>query len=267
MERDIMSQIIMDKIILPKTKQMRTLRIYMPDIYKDERLPVLYMHDAQNLFDDKASYANVSWGVKETLDYLIFNHIIPPIMVVGIDNSKTRTSEYAPYPSSDFVKNKLSFDIGGGGDDYAKFCVLHLKPFIDQKYPTKPDFEHTLMAGSSLGGLITSYIAAKFPDVYRHLGIFSLASWFNEEAFLNDVKTADLNLNQTYFITIGNFESSDESLVEFPDIYVSNSRNYKDMLRAKGITDIYYQETDDKHDEMNWRKAFPQFIKFSMKNR
>jgi uncharacterized protein len=262
-----MSNIIIDQIHIPTTNNLRKLRIYMPDVSNDTRLPVLYMHDAQNLFDDKTSYAGISWGVKETLDTLISNQIIPPMMVVGIDNSNQRTFEYSPYKASDFVQKQLNFDLGGKGACYASFCVEILKPYIDKKYPTKPEFKHTLMAGSSLGGLITAYIAAKYPNIFKCLGIFSLASWFNETAFLKDISDADLNLDQRYFITIGNFESSSKDLKEFPNIYIENSRNYKDLLKSKGMFDVYYQETDDQHNEANWQKAFPTFIQFAMKNR
>lgn len=262
-----MSRILFDQIHIPTTNSMRQLRIYMPDVPSGQRLPVLYMHDGQNLFDGKTSYGGVAWEVQQTLDRLIEAKRIPPMMVVGIDNSDRRTFEYSPYKASAYVKKKLYFDVGGDGDQYATFCATTLKDYIDDHYPTHSDRNNTYMAGSSLGGLITAYIASKYPDTYIGFGVFSLASWFNEKAFLSDIRAAHLPKDQQYFITVGNHESSDDSVESFSKIYLENSRNYKDLLIEKGVYDILYQETEDKHNEVNWQKAFPKFIAFLMKNR
>jgi predicted alpha/beta superfamily hydrolase len=264
-----MGNIIIDTIDIPTTKTKRTLRIYLPDAYETslDYYPVLYMHDAQNLYDDHTSYGGLSWGVKETLDSLITDKKIPKLIVVGIDNSSERVHEYTPFKAALDIRNKHYLDTGGLGDLYADFCVKSLKPYIDHKYRTKPGYPYTMIAGSSLGALISVYIAAKYPNVYSSVGVFSLASWFNETAFLDSVSKATLRQDQTYFISIGKKESSLEDDPLFSSIYINNSRNLKKLLEDKDIKSIGYQETDDIHHESNWRKAFPIFISYVFNQR
>lgn len=51
-------------------------------------------------------------------------------------------------------------------DEYLRFLTSELKPFIDSHYPTLPDRQHTFVAGSSMGGLISLYALCEYPDVF-----------------------------------------------------------------------------------------------------
>ena len=260
-----MSQIHFDHIFIPTTKDQRTLRIYLPEGYDDDvtRYPVLYMHDAQNLFDDQTAYGGFSWGIKDTLDHLIQDNLIPKLILVGIDNAPIRFDEYMPWKSAELVDELFGEVWGGKGDIYADFIVKDLKHYIDANYKTKTDYAHTMIAGSSLGGLISSYIAFKYTDIFGVVGVFSLASWFNEDRYLSYLDQAPLKSDQKYFITIGNNESSKKDYKGFSNIYLDNSRNLRNALKEKGIKNIFYQETDDRHHEDNWKKAFKPFILFA----
>ena len=93
--------------IIPFTSKIfhntRMLRVWLPANYGSPRnahrsYPVLYMQDAQNLFDDATSNAG-EWHVDETVDHLVGSFKIPPMIVVGIDHAgEKRSSEYLPYP-------------------------------------------------------------------------------------------------------------------------------------------------------------------------
>ena len=263
-----MGKIILDKLFIPTTKDHRTLRIYLPEDYDNETVsyPVLYMHDAQNLFDDAMAYAGVSWGVKETLDALISEQKIPKLIVVGIDNSPERMDEYSPWKSAELVSELFDDCWGGKGDLYADFIVKDLKHYIDDNYRTQRDFHNSMIAGSSMGGLISSYTAFKYTDIFGVVGIFSLASWFNEERYLAYLDDAPLRSDQKYFITIGKHETSKDDYKSFSNIYLDNSRNLRNALEEKGIKHIFYQETDDQHNESNWKKAFIPFILFAFED-
>jgi predicted alpha/beta superfamily hydrolase len=58
-------------------------------------------------------------------------------------------------------------------DEYLKFIVEELKPFVDQNFRTLPDKKNTFMMGSSLGGLITIYAEASYPDVFGAVACLS----------------------------------------------------------------------------------------------
>ncbi|QLH30924.1 MAG: hypothetical protein HWD63_08270 [Candidatus Parvibacillus calidus] len=63
---------------------------------------------------------------------------------------------------------------GGNGEKYAEFLVNTLKPFIDSHFRTLTEPEHTGIAGSSLGGLISYFTAIRYPNVFGRVGFFHL---------------------------------------------------------------------------------------------
>jgi uncharacterized protein len=253
-----MKHIEIKSVFFKNKNEMRTIRILLPNNYhqQSDAYPVLYMHDGQNLFEDELAYGGHSWGIDEVLKELHLDHVI----VVGIDNSPDRLFEYSPWKSSPFVSKITYIETGGQGDIYADFLVHTVKPFIESNYRVKTGYHNTMIAGSSMGAYISAYIASKYPQLFSVAGIFSLASWFNEEPFLNYIDSAKLPADQRYFISIGRNETSYEPEKNFNNIYLSNSRNFKALLEKKGILDIKYIETDDMHHELAWNKMFYEFI-------
>lgn len=248
---------------IPTHQHERTIRILLPDHYDESNkdYPVIYMHDGQNLFEDETSYSGHSWGIKETLYELKIDDVI----IVGIDNSELRLFEYAPWACVDMVKDMTKITVGGYGDPYATWVTEFLKPYIDAHYRTQPDVDHTFVAGSSMGAYISVYMGQKYPEVYGGIGCFSLASWFNEKDFLDYILNSKTSLSQRYFISVGRHETSNPQNTEFSNMYIENSQNLKRLLHDKGIEDIYYIETDDKHHELAWRKVFKDFITYILK--
>jgi uncharacterized protein len=249
---------ILETLYLPieTTKSLRRIQILLPDLYYEskENYRVLYMHDGQNLFKDSESYSGISWGIDETL----CKHHIDDLIVVGIDNSDLRKSEYSPWKISKKIQSNE--DIGGLGDLYTDFLIHTVKPMIDQIYRTKVNREDTLLAGSSLGALISCYIGSKYPNLFGIIGSFSLASWFNEKMFLSDLHSKTFDPNQKYFISVGRHESSSKNIKNFNEIYLNNSLNLVQTLKEKGIKEINHIITDDIHHESAWRTAFESFI-------
>lgn len=253
-----MKNIKFEALPIATSNKPRRIRILLPEDYEktNQEYPVLYMHDGQNLFEDETSYGNHSWGIEETLKSLGLDQII----VVGVDNSDLRLFEYSPWKSVPEVRKITAIDTGGLGDVYADFVVKQVKPFIDSNYRTLPDYQNTMIAGSSMGAYISTYIAVQYPKVFSIVGVFSLASWFNEPDFLNFVNSSAIDTDQRYFISIGSKESSNEADSNFNQIYLNNSRNLKKLLDDKQVKDIFYMETEDVHHELAWRKVFKDFI-------
>jgi len=138
----------------------RDVVVYVPAGALDrEALPVLYMHDGQNLFAPNAPFGG--WRVGAAVDAAIAAGDVPPMLVVGIDNTAARMDEYS----------HVEDDIGGGtiggrADEYADFIVTGVKPFVDARYPTRTDAAGTAVLGSSMGGLVSLYLAWRHPDVF-----------------------------------------------------------------------------------------------------
>ena len=64
------------------------------------------------------------------------------------------------------------------GDDYLKFLVTELKPFIDKTFSTYADVNSTFVAGSSMGGLISWYAVCEYPLVFSAAACLS-THWAN----------------------------------------------------------------------------------------
>lgn len=147
----------------------RTIRVWLPSDYDDsKRYDVLYMHDGQMLWDAEVAWNKQEWGVDEAMDSLIRMNKIRPTIVVGIDNSSERIGEYCPDNIVEYLDSVsvVYQDIKPQGNDYLRFLVEEVKPFIDSVYSTYKDREHTWVMGSSCGGLISSYALCSYPEVF-----------------------------------------------------------------------------------------------------
>mgnify|MGYP001157207229 CR=1 FL=1 len=167
----------------------RPVDVWLPKNYgqSDDRYPVIYMHDGQFTFDRPTSpytsiwerikgsiYGGLFWDVDKTMVRLIAKKQIRPAIVVSIWNlpKGRRRTEYMPQKpvteevdkliqtQSDISLTKIT------SDNYLKFLVSELKPFIDSTYLTKPDADNTLIFGSSMGGMISAYAISEYPEVF-----------------------------------------------------------------------------------------------------
>ncbi|MGP8271275.1 MAG: alpha/beta hydrolase [Terracidiphilus sp.] len=153
----------------------REVDVWLPPGYDKDpalRYPVVYMQDGQNLFDPKTSYTGVAWGVDTAMTRLIDEGKIRPTIIVGIWNTPKRIAEFMPQQAT---SAKNTADIAGipiithdpiVSDNYLKFMVLELKPFVDATYRTLPGRADTFVMGSSMGGLISAYALSEYPEVF-----------------------------------------------------------------------------------------------------
>jgi isoamylase len=189
----------------PELDNTRDIHVYLPPGYEecDDRYPVIYMHDGQNLFDQATAYIR-EWQVDETMEELSRNGY--PAIVVGIPNrGHNRIDEYSPFPDPK--------QGGGKGHQYLSFIVDTLKPRIDQEFRTLPDRIHTGVMGSSMGGLISLYAYFQHRDVFGFAGVMSPSLWFADRAIVEFVREAPMALG-TIYMDVGRLEGPDE-LVDF----------------------------------------------------
>lgn len=152
----------------------RNVDIWLPPDYSsDKQYSVLYMHDGQMLFDSTKTWNNREWKVDETIGQLLKNNKIQDVMVVGIwNNNELRHAEYFPEKAVNYLSKQKqdslipSSDYEFLADNYLRFLVTELKPFVDSTYSTHKDMEHTYLMGSSMGGLISIYGISEYPDVF-----------------------------------------------------------------------------------------------------
>ncbi|WP_394776679.1 alpha/beta hydrolase [Flavobacterium sp.] len=180
----------------PQLKTTKKIWIYLPKDYSAtaKKYSVIYMHDAQNLFDSKTSYSG-EWNVDEKLDSLKAQ-----VIVVGIEHGNDkRMDELTPYKNEKYG--------GGNGNNYLDFIVKTLKPYIDTNYRTKPKAKNTIIMGSSLGGLVSYYAILKYPEIFGKAGVFSPSFWFSNDIYTLTEKTPKIK-TKIYFLC-GDKESDD----------------------------------------------------------
>jgi predicted alpha/beta superfamily hydrolase len=221
----------------PQLNNSRMLRIYLPPSYGEnaaKRYPVLYMHDAQNLFDAKTAAYGKEWSIDETANRLIATGGMDEIIVVGIDNNADRIPEYTPCCDPKYGGGKL--------DAYRAFIVDTVKPYIDRNYRTLTTREHTAIMGSSLGGLASVAIAQQHPDVFSMAAGLSSSFWWNKEAATN--KPAP-KVAVRFYIDAGT-EKDD----------LPETRRMRDAMLAQGYklnNDLMYVEAPGAtHNEAAW---------------
>ena len=161
----------------------RNVDVWLPEGYStSKKYSVLYMHDGQMLFDAATTWNKQAWEVDDVVTDLLKSNKINELIVVGIWNGgESRHADYFPQKPFDMLTDAERETIYAAGrtngagvfnnykvrsDDYLRFLVQELKPFIDSAYATYKDREHTFIAGSSMGGLISLYAICEYPDVF-----------------------------------------------------------------------------------------------------
>ena len=155
----------------------------MPPSYPTTKkhYPVLYAHDGNNVFDRATAFLGVEWELDETTERLIQEKKMEEIIIVAIENTHQRQDEYTPVYMP-------SLKSGGKADLYADFIINDLKPFIDENYRTLKDRLNTAIMGSSLGGLVSLYIAWKYSHVFSMAGVISPSVWWHNRHILKLIK-------------------------------------------------------------------------------
>lgn len=160
----------------------RTIDVWLPEGYSTaKRYDVLYMHDGQMLFDPAKSWNKQAWDVDDVASALMAKGTVRPFIVVGVWNGGvTRHPDYFPQKPFESLtqveRDTVTAQLRKAGrtdavfqpqsDNYLKFLVTEVKPYIDRTFSVNAERAHTFIAGSSMGGLISMYALCEYPDVF-----------------------------------------------------------------------------------------------------
>lgn len=267
--------ILETELYSPELNILKKVRVYLPASYlnSNKNYPVLYMHDGQNLFSNSTnSFGGKTWEVDRVLQSYEEKKV--EYIVVGIDNTvlpNERYNEYSPWINSVpmIIKehNKIVGDIGGKGEKYSNFIINTLKPYIDSMFRTLPDYENTFLAGSSMGAFISLYMALKNPNIFSKIGLFSIATWFAEKELLEFIENKDIPSDMKIYMDMGTKETSCDSIIEFPKIYLDGYEKIKEKIENKIVKENFKSVLDEgaAHNETAWNKRFPIFLDFISK--
>lgn len=230
----------------------RTIYLYLPDDWatSGRRYPVLYMYDGHNLFFDETATYGTCWGMLEYLD------AHPDCIVVGQDcnhEGNKRLEEYCPYAVSAWG------GIKGTGKEYMRWLVGELKPYIDDTYPTLPDRGHTVVGGSSMGGLMSLYSVLAHNDVFGGAACLSPSSIICADELAGELERAAIARPTRVYLSVGEKElKSQKFLAE----NINKTLAFMHGLEARGAAVQAYVQPRGTHCEASWAEQVPRFMDF-----
>lgn len=226
----------------------RDIIVWLPQGYessrnKDKHYPVIYMQDGQNIMDPKTAYVGKDWRVDETASRLIRQKKIKEIIIVGIYNTPDRLDEYSWSEK---------------GQNYLKFLVEELKPFIDKNYRTLTDAENTATIGSSMGGLISFYAAWHYPEVFGMAGCMSSSFYYNDDRSIKQVINYNGHKKPVKFY----IDHGEDGAIRGQRMFVELSK--KGYIIGQDID--YYYAPGAEHNEKEWAARLERPLLFFFKN-
>lgn len=237
--------LISDKFEIPQLNKTRKIWALLPHDYdkSSERYPVMYLQDAQNLFNENAKYGN--WEIDKKLAVMA-EYQIGKIIVIAIEHAENdRIKEY------NVGKTVLG---KGQGKKYIQFVTETLKPFVDSNFRTKKEREFTGIGGSSMGGLISVFCGLMYPKIFGKLMIFSPSLWVVPKLTINMENQDDTKI----YLYAGGDES--ETMIEHVRSFKKNiiaSEFVKDKMKINLSINMR-----GKHNETYWSDEFPKAIEW-----
>lgn len=229
--------------------ELRRAYVWLPDAYDgdpDARFPVLYMFDGQNVFFDEDASFGTSWRM---YDYL--NAGQPDVIVAAVSCSQTgRMAEYSPFSH----ENGDAGHVNARGRSTMEWLLGEFKPSVDAQYRTLPDRDNTLIAGSSMGGLMALYGAACYNRVFQRAACLSPSLWVDPSKIYNLIARANIKNDTTIYMDYGsqeinNHEGSADALISMAQLLLRKRVNLTFRIVPGGT-----------HSEASWEQQIPVFM-------
>lgn len=241
-----------------------TFDIYLPPCYPTDQhrqYPLLLFNDGQDL-------GPARFGI--TLEQLIREKSIPPLVAVGIYAGPGRRHEYGTARQPDYKGR------GDKAPQYRDFILQELLPHLREKWRLSERPEDNVFAGFSLGGLSAFDIVWAHPHIFQTAGVFSGSLWWR----WSDVDPADPDADriihdvvrtapeprpngQRFWFQAGTLDETEDRNNNGIIDAIDDTLHLLDALKSRGYTDeqIHYLEVEGgTHDTRTWGKAMPDFL-------
>lgn len=240
-------------VTIPKLSGDKTRKayIYLPESYEkepDKRYPVMYMFDGHNVFFDEDATYGKSWGMNKYMEESKKQLII--VAVECSHEGNRRLVEYSPlnYENADLGK------IRGKGSVYMNWMINTLKPYIDANYRTLTDRCNTIIAGSSMGGLMALYGATTYNHIFQRAACLSPSLWVSSGRVLEMVARAHIRRDTCIYLDYGekemfNHAANAEALISTAHLLMTKRVNLAMRIVPGGT-----------HSEASWEKQIPIFM-------
>jgi predicted alpha/beta superfamily hydrolase len=240
--------LISEEFEIPQLNKTRKIWALLPHDYdtSEESYPVLYLQDAQNLFNENADFGN--WEIDKKLA-VMSDYGIGKIIIIAVAHAESeRLQEY----------NVGQTLLGAGsGKQYIRFLTDTLKPFVDKTFRTRSDRESTGIGGSSMGGLVSIFSGLIYPEVFGKLMVFSPSLWVIPKIKLGFLDFFEPSETRLYL-----YAGGDESDTMISHVTKLQKRLLKrESLQGKMKIRLSIN-MDGKHNEVYWSDEFPKAIEW-----
>lgn len=264
----------------PSLGNTRAIYAYLPAGYDENdvaELPLLVMHDGQNLFDPALAFGGHEWQVDETMDAAVEGghcaqsgascaldascdpgercDTFAPTIVVGVENTAARIDEYTPVADPTYG--------GGHADAYLAALTSDLLPRVSAMLRVRTDAESTAMMGSSLGGLVTVHAGATQAMRFGRLGAMSPSTWWDERWILGEVATIGTPRPRRVYVDSGDAGTSMDGVTDTADLAAA----FRALGYVEGVDLHYVVEPGGTHDEASWARRLPRALDFLLPRR
>ncbi|MBO6938884.1 MAG: hypothetical protein JJ863_28205 [Deltaproteobacteria bacterium] len=241
----------------------RTVRARVPAGGPDAASRVLLLHDGQNVFDPDAVWGG--WRVDEAL-----TGEFAGVLAVSVDNAPDRMNAYTH--TTDTIGGST---VGGAAADYLALLEDEVLPFVRTRYGVAAAGDSLMVAGSSLGGLVSLYIGNARPTLAGCIG--AMSSTLGWGAFVADGSEALITrfterpsyaiyLDSGGNVSGGCVDTDGDGVDEDSD----DSDNYCTTLQLRdhllglgavsGTDLVHWWEPGAPHNEAAWRDRVPRML-------
>ena len=232
-------------------EKKRKAYIYLPASYEknsDQRYPVMYMFDGHNVFFDEDATFGKSWGMAKFMDESEKDLII--VSVECNHDGNGRLQEYSPITFENATLGKIK----AKGSVYMNWMVNTLKPYVDQNYRTYPDRKNTIIAGSSMGGLMALYGATVYNHIFQRAACLSPSLWVSSGKVLEMVARAHVRRDTCIYLDYGSEEMFNHAANA--EALISTSH----LLLTKRVNLAFRIVPGGTHSEASWERQIPIFM-------
>lgn len=235
---------------IPGMPGSHPLTVYLPPGYAHghHHYPVAYMFDGQNLFGDAGSFSG-GWHLHQVLDKLAHQGKRVPI-VIGIHHGgASRIEELAPWPAGRGKQGRL--------EPFLDWVTGPLARMVAEEMRILHGPEHTMVGGSSLGGLAALYAASTRPEVFGRSLVMSPSLWVHRGAIFDVVRQAHFRHDTRIYLDCGGRESHGTAMATAQRMAV--------LLEHKGLSQAQFMWRPDAkgaHNEKNWGRRLPKAMRF-----
>lgn len=231
--------------------EVRRVYLYTPKSYDEDsekRFPVMYMFDGHNVFFDEDATYGKSWGMNKYMEASKKDLII--VAVECSHRGNNRLIEYSPISYENTTIGKIK----GKGSQYMHWLVNTLKPQIDRDFRTLSDRKNTIIAGSSMGGLMALYGACTYNHIFQRAACLSPSLWVAPGKVLEMVARAHIRRDTTIYLDYGALEMFNHAANA--EAIISTSH----LLMTKRVNLAMRIVPDGTHSEASWEKQIPIFM-------